>query len=164
MSAIANTVVSWTNLRVYNRLCVLLSKNRLCDQQPHIQTNPSSSKYPTMGSIPEPKRPVRIMNISGSPVDRRAAMSIAAKSDEPIDFLVGDWMSELNMPARAYAIATDKEDAIGYEPSFLEALEPALPALAEKKMLLSSTFPTSLATVQLFRAGPKLPLDVSLES
>ncbi len=91
-----------------------------------------------MGSIQETRRPVRIMNISGSPVDRRDAMLKAAKSKEPIDFLVGDWMSELNMPARAYSVATDGEKAIGYEPSFLEALEPALEALAKKRIKVAA--------------------------
>ena len=85
-----------------------------------------------MGSIEPIERPVRIMNISGSPVDRRNAMSKAANSSEPIDFLVGDWMSELNMPAKAYSIATEGDNAIGYEPSFLDALFPALPAIASK--------------------------------
>lgn len=86
----------------------------------------------TMGSMGQPRRPARIMNISGSPVDRRDAMAKAANSDEAIDFLVGDWMSELNMPARAYSVSTEAEEAVGYEPSFLEALEPSLAALAEK--------------------------------
>lgn len=78
------------------------------------------------------------MNISGSPVDRRDAMSKAANSDEPIDFLVGDWMSELNMPSRAYSVSTEGDKAIGYEPSFLEALEPSLAALAEKKIKVAA--------------------------
>ncbi|KAK4960329.1 hypothetical protein LTR10_003224 [Elasticomyces elasticus] len=91
-----------------------------------------------MGSMDNSKRPARIMSISGSPVDRRDAMAKAANSDEPIDFLVGDWMSELNMPARAYAVATEGDKAIGYEPSFLEALEPALSALAEKRIKVAA--------------------------
>jgi hypothetical protein len=91
-----------------------------------------------MGSMGERRRPARIMNISGSPVDRRWAMGRAASSDEAIDFLVGDWMSELNMPARAYSVATEGDEAIGYEPSFLEALEPALAALADKKIKVAA--------------------------
>jgi hypothetical protein len=59
-------------------------------------------------------------------------MSKAANSEEPIDFLVGDWMSELNMPARAYSVATEGDAAVGYEPSFLDSLLPALPAIATK--------------------------------
>lgn len=65
-------------------------------------------------------------------------MSKAAKSNEEIDFLVGDWMSELNMPARAFSVATEGAKAIGYEPSFLEALEPSLEALAEKRIKVAA--------------------------
>ncbi|PVH96035.1 DUF1446-domain-containing protein [Periconia macrospinosa] len=88
------------------------------------------------------------MNISGSPVDRREALSVAAASNEEIDVFVGDWMSELNMPAKAYAISTDPS-AIGYEISFLEALEPALVNLAKKKQKLVANAGT-VATKQLF--------------
>lgn len=76
-------------------------------------------------------------------------MSKAAASDEPIDVMVGDWMSELNMPARAYAIAMQGDKAIGYEPSFLEAIEPALPTLAAKKIKLAANAGT-VATKDLF--------------
>jgi hypothetical protein len=91
-----------------------------------------------------------MMNISGSPVDRREALSVNAASDEPIDVFVGDWMSELNMPLKAYQVATDPENAIGYEPSFLEALEPALETLAMKKQKLAVNAGT-VATKSLFR-------------
>ncbi|KAK5107732.1 hypothetical protein LTR62_000708 [Meristemomyces frigidus] len=97
-----------------------------------------------------PQRTVRIMNISGSPVDRRDALSKAANSGEPIDVLVGDWMSELNMPARAYSVATEGPEAIGYEPSFLEALEPSLPALVKNKMKVVANA-GCVATEALFR-------------
>jgi hypothetical protein len=93
-------------------------------------------------------RPVRIMNISGSPVDRREALSIATTSDEPIDIFVGDWMSELNMPAKAYAITQDPS-TIGYELSFIEALEPAIESLARKNQKLIANAGT-VATKQLF--------------
>ncbi|KAH3956154.1 hypothetical protein HBH51_251300 [Parastagonospora nodorum] len=88
------------------------------------------------------------MNISGSPVDRREALSLATTSDEPIDVFVGDWMSELNMPAKAYAITQDPS-AIGYELSFIEALEPAIDSLARKKQKLIANAGT-VATKQLF--------------
>ncbi|KIW00488.1 uncharacterized protein PV09_08009 [Verruconis gallopava] len=86
-----------------------------------------------MGSL-QNSRPIRIQNISGSPVDRRDALYRAVTSSEPIDVFVGDWMSELNMPMRAFAMATEGESAIGYEPSYIESLEPALPALAQKRV------------------------------
>jgi len=95
-----------------------------------------------------PTRPARIMNISGSPVDRRDALAIATKSSEAVDVFVGDWMSELNMPAKAYAISQDPS-AIGYELSFIEALEPAIESLAAKKQKLIANAGT-VATKQLF--------------
>ncbi|KAF2656455.1 DUF1446-domain-containing protein [Lophiostoma macrostomum CBS 122681] len=48
---------------------------------------------------------------------------------DPIDVLVGDWMSEGNMTARAGSKVNGQIDA--YEPTFLEALEPALPYIAK---------------------------------
>ncbi|RDI76422.1 hypothetical protein Vi05172_g13578 [Venturia inaequalis] len=81
------------------------------------------------------KRPIRIMNISGSPCDKRDAIANAASMSEQIDVLVGDWMSELNMPTRA--IDASKGIGIGYEPSFLEALDPALEDIARKGLKLA---------------------------
>jgi hypothetical protein len=113
-----------------------------------------------MGSIQQPKRPVRIMNISGSPVDRREALSLGTASSEPIDVFVGDWMSELNMPAKAYAVSQDPT-AIGYELSFLEALEPAIDSLAKKKQKLIANAGT-VATKQLFDRVTQLVADRGL--
>ncbi|KAI0473058.1 hypothetical protein GGR56DRAFT_596260 [Xylariaceae sp. FL0804] len=92
-------------------------------------------------------RPVRIMNISGSPADRRDALVRNAASDEPIDVFVGDWMSELNMPARAYSIASGGK--IGYEETFVESLEPALEMLARRKIKFAANGGT-VATKDLF--------------
>lgn len=88
------------------------------------------------------------MNISGSPSDRRDALAKAAASDEPIDIMVGDWMSELNMPSRAYTVTHDK--GVGYEETFLEALEPALENLAKKRIKLAVNAGT-VATNDLFK-------------
>ena len=96
-----------------------------------------------------PKRPVRIMNISGSPVDQRWALAKAAASDEPVDVFVGDWMSELNMPLRAYEIS--RGEGLGYESTFLEALEPALENLAKKGAKLAANAGV-VATKALFDA------------
>lgn len=102
-----------------------------------------------MGSInPPTKRPVRIMNISGSPCDKRVAIARAAAMDEHVDVLVGDWMSELNMPTRAYNVSTDPS-AIGYEETFLEALEPALMDIARKGIRLAANAGT-VATKKLY--------------
>jgi hypothetical protein len=114
-----------------------------------------------MASPAQPERPVRIMNMSGSPVDRRDAMSKAANSSEPIDVLVGDWMSELNMPSRAYGVATEGDDAIGYEPSFLTALGPALPALASKGIKVAANA-GCVATEALFKKVVQMVADQGL--
>ncbi|KAF2808486.1 DUF1446-domain-containing protein [Mytilinidion resinicola] len=99
-----------------------------------------------MGSV-NPQRPVRVMNISGSPSDRRDAIAIAAASNEPIDVFVGDWMSEVNMTTRAYDIVNDL--GVGYEPTFIDALEPALENIAKKKLKLAANAGT-VATKELF--------------
>ncbi|KAF2822831.1 DUF1446-domain-containing protein [Ophiobolus disseminans] len=52
--------------------------------------------------------------------------------NDPIDVLVGDWMSEGNMTGRANAKANGQADA--YEPTFLEALAPALPHIAKHRI------------------------------
>lgn len=55
---------------------------------------------------------------------------------EDVDVITGDWMSECNMTLRG----SDKRDKLtdksmdvkGYEPSFVEKLDPAIPWLAKK--------------------------------
>ncbi|KAH4025513.1 hypothetical protein HBI38_023440 [Parastagonospora nodorum] len=81
-----------------------------------------------------PQRPIRIAGCSGSTTDRRNAMTLLASNyeNDPIDVLVGDWMSEGNMTGRANAKANGTIDA--YEPTFLEALEPALPHIAKHRI------------------------------
>lgn len=79
------------------------------------------------------------------------AMLAANHPNDPIDVIMGDWMSEANMTSRA-ALKTDtlaaqgglpaddKTPAIGadgpgaYEPTFLEALAPALADIARYKI------------------------------
>ncbi|TKA35369.1 hypothetical protein B0A54_13448 [Friedmanniomyces endolithicus] len=56
------------------------------------------------------------------------AMLAANHPNDPIDVLTGDWMSEANMTARATLKMAGGGDA--YEPSFIEALEPALNDIA----------------------------------
>jgi hypothetical protein len=87
------------------------------------------------------------MNISGSPCDKRDAIAKAAAMDEHIDVLVGDWMSELNMPTRAYNVTNGL--GIGYEETFLEALEPALENIAKKGIKLAANAGT-VATKELY--------------
>jgi hypothetical protein len=72
-----------------------------------------------------------LIGCSGSTTDRRNAMEMLASkcSVDPIDVIVGDWMSEGNMTARANTKFNGQLDA--YEPTFLEALQPALPHIAK---------------------------------
>ncbi|KAF2114291.1 hypothetical protein BDV96DRAFT_613486 [Lophiotrema nucula] len=52
--------------------------------------------------------------------------------NDPVDVLAGDWMSEGNMTVRAGTRVNGQMDA--YEPTFLEALEPALPYIAKHRI------------------------------
>ncbi|ERS97503.1 hypothetical protein HMPREF1624_05671 [Sporothrix schenckii ATCC 58251] len=88
-----------------------------------------------------PKRPIRIAGCSGGVYDRKRAIHDMAKFED-VDVITGDWMSECNMTLRG----SDKRDRLaqkkmtsgstevakGYEPYFLEELDPALPWLAKK--------------------------------
>ncbi|KAH9211045.1 hypothetical protein DL95DRAFT_427354 [Leptodontidium sp. 2 PMI_412] len=74
-------------------------------------------------------RAIRICGASGSALDRRNAFDKVANSDDHIDVIVGDWMSEGNMPG---AGGRKLDGQVGYEPSFLQTLTPALPAIAKK--------------------------------
>ncbi|KAK5690728.1 hypothetical protein LTR17_025853, partial [Elasticomyces elasticus] len=56
------------------------------------------------------------------------AMLAANYPNDPVDVLIGDWMSEANMTSRATLKIANGGDA--YEPTFIEALEPALKDIA----------------------------------
>ncbi len=88
-----------------------------------------------------PKRPIRIAGCSGGVYDRKRAIHDMAKNED-VDVITGDWMSECNMTLRG----SDKRDRLanksmtsgstvvakGYEPYFLEEIDPAIPWLAKK--------------------------------
>jgi hypothetical protein len=73
--------------------------------------------------------------------DRKRALHDIAKNED-VDVITGDWMSECNMTLRG----SDKRDLIaqkkeyphataeiaGYEPSFVEKLDPAIPWLSKR--------------------------------
>lgn len=75
--------------------------------------------------------------------DRKRAIHDMAKNED-VDVITGDWMSECNMTLRG----SDKRDRLankgmtsgstivakGYEPYFLEELDPAIPWLAKKNV------------------------------
>ncbi|KAI2754032.1 hypothetical protein DTO006G1_8774 [Penicillium roqueforti] len=82
-------------------------------------------------------RPVRIAGASGSASDRRQAIADFARHHptDPIDVIIADFMSEFNMATaagrRVDQTTSRVPTAPAYEPSFLEALEPALDDLAK---------------------------------
>jgi hypothetical protein len=84
-----------------------------------------------------PQRPIRIAGCSGAVTDRRAAMAQLAHNhpNDPVDVIIGDWMSEYNMTTRAANKSSSTAGAGGgeaqYEPTFLEALEPAIEDIAK---------------------------------
>jgi len=100
------------------------------------------------------------MNISGSPCDKRDAILNAVNMSESVDVLVGDWMSELNMPTRAYNIVNGL--GIGYEDSFLEALEPALEGIARKGLRLACNA-GAVTTKELYDEVVKMVADKGLD-
>lgn len=63
--------------------------------------------------------------------DRKRALHDMAKNED-VDVITGDWMSECNMTVRGYDKVARTVDAIGYEQSFVEKLDPAIPWLAKK--------------------------------
>lgn len=87
-------------------------------------------------------RPIRIAGCSGGVYDRKRAIEDMAKNEE-LDVITGDWMSEANMTLRgsdkrdklAHATTMSTGSALvakGYEPYFLEEVDPAIPWLAKK--------------------------------
>ncbi|KAH8807497.1 hypothetical protein F5884DRAFT_880589 [Xylogone sp. PMI_703] len=77
------------------------------------------------------ERAIRIAGASGSSSDRRSALAdLAANCDhDPVDVIVGDWLSEANMTKSAGRLKTGS--GLAYELSFIEALSPALRDLAK---------------------------------
>lgn len=89
----------------------------------------------------QPKRGIRVAGCSGGVYDRKRAIHDMAKNED-VDVITGDWMSECNMTLRG----SDKRDRLaqksmtsgstvvakGYEPYFLDELDPAIPWLAKK--------------------------------
>ena len=80
-------------------------------------------------------------------------MAKAAATDERVDVMVGDWISELNVPTRAYNVA--KGLGIGYEPTFLGALEPALENIAKKGIKVAANA-GCVATKELYELVVKM--------
>ncbi|KIV81320.1 hypothetical protein PV11_03512 [Exophiala sideris] len=89
-----------------------------------------------------PSRPIRIGSASGGVYDRKRALHDLAKH-ENLDVIVGDWMNEGQMARRGaeraglqVGSASGGVGVRGYDPYFLQQLEPALPWLARNKVRL----------------------------
>ncbi|KAJ0158896.1 hypothetical protein CTA2_10681 [Colletotrichum tanaceti] len=78
----------------------------------------------------------RIASASGSAADRRHGLAELARHED-IQYIVGDWMSEYNMALRGGGKADDPDDSSEFEPSFLEAVEPALAHLDARRIRLA---------------------------
>jgi hypothetical protein len=83
-----------------------------------------------------PSRPIRIAGASGSASDRRQAILSFARNhpNDPVDLIIGDWMSEGNMTHRAWSKTQADPADLAYEPTFLEAIVPALPLLDKHRI------------------------------
>ncbi|KAJ3962340.1 hypothetical protein N0V92_000912 [Colletotrichum tropicale] len=102
---------------------------------------PSATTNNTNGNGHGVKRPIRVAGCSGGVYDRKRAIHDMAKNED-VDVITGDWMSECNMTLRG----SDKRDRLaqksmssgstvvanGYEPYFLDELDPAIPWLAKR--------------------------------
>ncbi|KAF2668097.1 DUF1446 domain-containing protein [Microthyrium microscopicum] len=79
-------------------------------------------------------RPIRIASCSGSASDRRHGMYSLASNyqNDPVEVIMGDWMSEANMTSRAWTKTFNDGDS--YEPTFLESLVPSLLLIAKHKI------------------------------
>ncbi|WDK13120.1 hypothetical protein CGRA01v4_04401 [Colletotrichum graminicola] len=75
----------------------------------------------------------RIASASGSSADRRHGLAELAR-EEDIQYIVGDWLSEYNMALRGGAKANHPTDSSEFEPSFLQAIEPALKYLDARRI------------------------------
>lgn len=76
---------------------------------------------------------LRIASASGSVTDRRHGLTELAQHED-VHFIVGDWMSEYNMTTRGGAKIDSNGVSDEFETSFLEAIKPALPHLAARKI------------------------------
>lgn len=79
----------------------------------------------------ETRRPVRIANASGFFGDRMSALAEVAQGG-PVDVITGDYLAEVTMSILGKMRRKNPE--LGYVPTFLMQLAPAVPVLLEKKI------------------------------
>jgi hypothetical protein len=78
-----------------------------------------------------PRRPIRIANASGFFGDRMSALAEVAQGG-PVDVITGDYLAEVTMSILGKMRRKNPE--LGYVPTFLMQLAPAVPILLEKKI------------------------------
>lgn len=78
-----------------------------------------------------PRRPIRIANASGFFGDRMSALAEVAQGG-PVDVITGDYLAEVTMSILGKMRRKNPE--LGYVPTFLMQLAPAVPVLLEKKI------------------------------
>lgn len=76
---------------------------------------------------------LRIASASGSVTNRRVGFKELAETED-VEFIVGNWMTEYNVTTRDAAKVNSKAQSNEFEYSFLEAIEPALPFLASRRI------------------------------
>ncbi|KAK0117711.1 hypothetical protein ONS95_012040 [Cadophora gregata] len=112
-------------------------------------------------------RAVRIAGASGSASDRRHAFaSLAANHpSDPIDVIIGDWMSEANMTSLVLKSSSKSTQTgeVAYERTFLSSLSPALPDIARYGIKVAVNAGGS-DTQGLFREVCKMVRKKGLES
>jgi hypothetical protein len=126
---------------------------------PHTFNDEQNSTGGTNGSMP--KRPIRVAGCSAGEYhqnddlkrfiltvqgvyDRKRALHDIAQNEE-VDVITGDWMSECNMTVRGQGKRdhlAEKESTldstyVGYEESFVEKVDAAIPWLAKKGIKLA---------------------------
>ena len=84
-----------------------------------------------MRTRPAPQRGIRIGNVSGATGDAPHAMLRMAQTGD-VDFITGDWLSEMNIAWNAIAKASDPSQ--GYEVGFLSQLEESIDIIVDKKI------------------------------
>jgi Acyclic terpene utilisation family protein AtuA len=77
------------------------------------------------------KAPIRIGNMAGGVGDQHTAFHRMI-TQGPIDAVVGDWLSEMNIAWRAMSMQSDPKS--GFEVGFLEQLSDCVEIVAEKRI------------------------------
>lgn len=89
-----------------------------------------------MSSKEQEKRPIRIVSVSGAMLDRLEGMTSFLQDSGPIDAIMGDWLSEINLAT--LAMEKEEDPSKGYESIFLEYFKHIAKEVAQKKIKVVS--------------------------